>query len=60
MWQDPAEKAKYEEFAQERVQLNVIDGLGLWTEHAGIVGSTSSVELSGAWLKEKLKSMNSS
>lgn len=29
-WQDPAEKSKFEAYAQERVQLNTLQDLGLW------------------------------
>jgi hypothetical protein len=55
LWHDPAEKAKYETFAEQRVQLNTLAELGLWTQHDGNPGWRSQVENVGSWMRAALQ-----
>jgi acetyl esterase/lipase len=53
-WHDKPEKHMYEEHAEERVQLEKVKGIGLWTEQADDTWE-KSVRTVGAWLNERLK-----
>jgi hypothetical protein len=54
LWHDPAEKAKYETFAEQRVQLNASEGLGLWTQQDENTEWKAQVESVGAWMRATL------
>ncbi|CAI6331708.1 unnamed protein product [Periconia digitata] len=53
-WFDDTEKARYKALANDRVQLDTLSGIGLWTEQGP--GSTweSNVTDVGLWMKEQL------
>jgi hypothetical protein len=53
MWHDPAEKEKYEAYAEEAVQLHTSEGLGLWTMSDGL-NPSSQIENVGLWMKHCL------
>jgi acetyl esterase/lipase len=52
-WHDSAEKHLYEEHAEERVHLEKVQGIGLWTEQADDE-QEKSIRAVGGWLKERL------
>jgi hypothetical protein len=52
-WHDASEKAMYEEHAEERVHLNQVPRLGLWTEPDQIERK-ENVQNVGKWMKERL------
>lgn len=54
-WHDPSEKAQYEEMAQDRVQSNLVPGVGLWTRQDHNPNWRLQVEEVGAWLKKSLE-----
>lgn len=54
-WHDDAEKAKYESFADGRVQLATAKGAGLWTWQEPDSTWKEDVEKVGSWMKEQLK-----
>ena len=53
-WHDATEKEKYDELAQERVQLNACEGTGLWTQQDDTPNWTANVQEIGAWMKHHL------
>jgi hypothetical protein len=53
-WHDASEKAMYEEHAKERVHLNQVAGLGLWTTKQNYDEQKKNVQNVGAWMKERL------
>ncbi|ORY10962.1 Alpha/Beta hydrolase protein [Clohesyomyces aquaticus] len=53
-WTDPVEKAKYEEYAEQRVQLSVIGGTGLWTQSEDTIQWRSQMAEVGIWMRENL------
>jgi acetyl esterase/lipase len=52
-WHDKTEKKMYEEHAEERVHLNQVSGLGLWTEQNHDEWK-SNVQNVGEWMRERL------
>ncbi|KAJ4298980.1 hypothetical protein N0V90_004224 [Kalmusia sp. IMI 367209] len=54
-WHDPTEKGHFEEYANERVSVDILDDVGLWTEQQNDEQWKSQVEYTGTWMKEALK-----
>ena len=54
-WFDATEKEQYEHRAQQRIQTNVSQGLGLWTQQHDNLDWKSDVEKVAAWIKAHLK-----
>ncbi|KAF2788784.1 alpha/beta-hydrolase [Melanomma pulvis-pyrius CBS 109.77] len=50
LWHDPAEKAKYETYAEQRVQWNEVEGLGLWSQPDETPDWQSQIEAVGTWM----------
>ncbi|KAF2192988.1 alpha/beta-hydrolase [Zopfia rhizophila CBS 207.26] len=55
-WQDPTEKARYEEYAEQRVRMSMVDGVGLWTQPEDTDIWKTSMASVGAWMREILVS----
>jgi acetyl esterase/lipase len=53
-WHDANEKKMYEEQAEERVQLNTLSGIGLWTQHGEKEDSMHNVYDVGLWMRQRL------
>lgn len=53
-WQDDTEKQTYGEKAMKRVQMDMLGGVGLWTQNEDPEGGQQSVRDVGRWLKERL------
>ncbi|KAH7119606.1 Alpha/Beta hydrolase protein [Dendryphion nanum] len=53
-WQDPAEKEKFEAYAEERVQLNTLNGVGLWSLPDGKSDTNAQIHHLGAWMRQCL------
>jgi hypothetical protein len=54
MWQDPAEMAKYEAWADERVRYNTVEGVGLWSLPEDGAWKTQADDV-GQWMSHTLK-----
>ncbi|KAF2679711.1 hypothetical protein K458DRAFT_313603 [Lentithecium fluviatile CBS 122367] len=54
-WHDPAEKEYYEEYADSRVQVEPVEGIGLWTQQDENPAWEEQVQGVGAFMKETLK-----
>jgi acetyl esterase/lipase len=54
-WQDAAEKEYYEDYANSRVALETLDGVGLWSDQINNEQWQAQVEQTGAWMKAALK-----
>lgn len=52
-WQDPAEKKKYEAYAEQRMHLDKLSGVGLWTL-SDLSEPTSQIEEVGKWMSVAL------
>ncbi|KAF2713747.1 alpha/beta-hydrolase [Pleomassaria siparia CBS 279.74] len=55
LWHDPAEKAKYETYAEQRVNLHASDGTGLWTQPGDNPNWKSQVGIAGTWIGDLLR-----
>jgi hypothetical protein len=53
-WHDASEKATYEGYAEERVHLNQVAGLGLWTTDQNHNEQKKNIQNVGEWMKERL------
>jgi acetyl esterase/lipase len=53
-WHDATEKQYYEEYADSRVQVDPVDGIGLWTQQDGRSDWKAQVERVGAFMKQSL------
>ena len=54
-WHDAAEKEYYEEYANDRVVMENVDGVGLWTQQETNKQWQTQVEQTGTWMKDALK-----
>ena len=53
-WHDDAEKVYYEDFAESKVLMETIDGLGLWNQQATNKQWQAQIGQTGLWMKESL------
>jgi acetyl esterase/lipase len=54
-WHNAAEKAQYEELTRDRVQVNELDGLALWTQQDDNPNWKTHVQEMGSWMKQRLE-----
>ncbi|KAF1962696.1 alpha/beta-hydrolase [Byssothecium circinans] len=55
-YHDATEKESYEAYADTRVELHTVPGIGLWTQQEPTSPWKMNVERMGHWMKENLKS----
>jgi acetyl esterase/lipase len=54
-WHDAAEKKQYEAIAQERVEVDSYEGVGLWTQPDTNVETKPRLQEIGAWMRQRLE-----
>jgi acetyl esterase/lipase len=54
-WHDAEEKTQYEAIAQDRVEVESYEGVGLWSRADANVDTEPRLQKIGAWMKQRLK-----